>query len=158
MGSANGFSSKSNCCCMTSQARTSKAKRTSRWLSVVMRVISGATQTGVYWTCRLTMWDAAGNTTDVTTVEHIRRKKRPSLIFVCFLAYVLRKIQSQLCDKAEFGSEPRRVLAELSDIRSLDVVLPSGSSAEIRTRCISKPTDHQQIQMEKLRASSCLRK
>ena len=72
-------------------------------------------------------------------------------IFVCFLAYVLWKTLGQLCDKAGLGSEPRRVLAELSEIRSMDVVLPTRSGVEIRSRCISKPTDHQQILLEKLR-------
>ena len=43
------------------------------------------------------------------------------------------------------------MLLELSDIRSMDVVLPTRSGVEIRTRCVSKPTDHQQILLEKLR-------
>ena len=71
-------------------------------------------------------------------------------IFVCFVAYVLWKKSGQICTKAGLGNEPRRVLAELSDIRSMDVVLPTRSGPEIRTRCISKPTDHQQILLEKL--------
>jgi hypothetical protein len=52
--------------------------------------------------------------------------------------------------KAGLGNEPRRVLAKLSDIRSMDVVLPTRSGPEIRTRCISKPTEHQQILLGKL--------
>ena len=42
-----------------------------------------------------------------------------------------------------------RVLDELSEIHSMDVVLPKKSGLEIRTRCVSKPTDHQQIQVKK---------
>jgi hypothetical protein len=42
------------------------------------------------------------------------------------------------------------VLAELSEIRSMDVVLPTRSDPEIRIRCVSKPSDHQQILLEKL--------
>jgi hypothetical protein len=72
-------------------------------------------------------------------------------IFVCFLAYALWKTSGQLCDKAGLGSEPRRVLAELSAIQSMDVVLPTRAGFDIRTRCISKPTDHQQILLEKIR-------
>ena len=64
---------------------------------------------------------------------------------------MLWKTLAQLCDKAGLGIEPRRVLSELSDIRSMDVVLPTRSGVEIRTRCVSKPTDHQQILLEKLR-------
>jgi hypothetical protein len=36
-------------------------------------------------------------------------------------------------------------------IRAMDVALPTRSGPEIRTRCISKPTDQQQILLEKLR-------
>jgi hypothetical protein len=43
------------------------------------------------------------------------------------------------------------MLAELSDIRSMDVVLPTRSGPQIRTCSISRPADHQQILLEKLR-------
>jgi transposase len=86
----------------------------------------------------------------IRPIWHTKEERVLAHIFVCFLAYVLWKTLGQLCDKAGLGSEPRRVLTELSDIRSMDVVLPTRSGPEIRTRCISKPTDHQQILLEKL--------
>ena len=87
----------------------------------------------------------------IRPVWHQKEERVLAHIFVCFLAYVLWKTLSQLCDKAGLGSEPRRVLSELAEIRSMDVVLPIRSGLEIRTRCISKPTDHQQILLDKLR-------
>ena len=87
----------------------------------------------------------------IRPIWHTKEERVLAHIFVCFLAYVLWKTLGQLCDNAGLGSEPRRVLAELSDIRSMDVVLPTRSGVEIRTRCVSKPTDHQQILLEKLR-------
>ena len=87
----------------------------------------------------------------IRPIWHQEEERVLAHIFVCFLAYVLWKTLSQLCDKAGLGSEPRRALAELSDIRSMDVVLPTRAGPEIRTRCISNPTDHQQILLEKLR-------
>jgi hypothetical protein len=87
----------------------------------------------------------------IRPIWHTKEDRVLAHIFVCFVAYVLWKTLAQLCDKAGLGSEPRRVLSELSDIRSMDVVLPTRSGMEIRTRCISKPTDHQQILLEKLR-------
>jgi len=87
----------------------------------------------------------------IRPIWHTKEERVLAHIFVCFLAYVLWKMLGQLCDKAGLGSEPRRVLSELSDIRSMDVVLPTRSGPEIRTRCISRPTDHQQILLEKLR-------
>jgi transposase len=83
-------------------------------------------------------------------IWHQKEDRVLAHIFVCFVAYVLWKTLGQICMKAGLGNEPRRVLAELSDIRSMDVVHPTRSGPEIRTRCISKPTEHQQILLEKL--------
>ncbi len=89
----------------------------------------------------------------IRPIWHQKEERVLAHIFVCFLAYVLWKTLGQLCNKAGLGSEPRRVLCELAEIRSMDVVLPTRSGPEIRTRCISKPSDHQEILLEKL----CLR-
>ena len=48
------------------------------------------------------------------------------------------------------GDEPRRVLAELSKINLVDVVLPTSSGVEIRKRCITRPTEHQEILLQHL--------
>jgi hypothetical protein len=69
---------------------------------------------------------------------------------VCFLAYALWKTLSQLCAKAGLGNEPRRVLAELSELRMMDVVLPTREGIELRRRCISTPSEHQQLLLDHL--------
>ena len=56
-----------------------------------------------------------------------------------------------MCQKAGLGNEPRRVLVELDDLRMMDVILPTRSGIDIRKRCISKPTDHQQILLNHLK-------
>ena len=66
------------------------------------------------------------------------------------LAYVLWKTLAALCEKAGLGHEPRRVLEELSQIHSIDVVLPTRDNIEIRKRCVTKPTDHQAILLHHL--------
>lgn len=86
----------------------------------------------------------------IRPIWHQKEERVLAHIFVCFLAYVLWKTLGQLCSRAGLGDEPRRVLDELSEIRSMDVVLPIRTSPEIRTRCVSKPSDHQQILLEKL--------
>jgi len=42
------------------------------------------------------------------------------------------------------------VLEELSQIRSIDVVLPTREGVDIRTRCVTKPTAHQAILLHHL--------
>jgi hypothetical protein len=83
-------------------------------------------------------------------VWHQKESRVRAHILVCFLAYVLWRFLGQLCQKAGLGNEPRRVLAELSELRSVDVVLPTKEGVEIRTRCVTQPTDHQRILLERL--------
>lgn len=83
-------------------------------------------------------------------IWHQKEDRVLAHILVCFLAYVLWKMLGQMCRGAGLGDEPRRVLEELEDLRVVDVVLPTRSGVEIRRRCITKPTDHQQILLHQL--------
>jgi transposase len=87
----------------------------------------------------------------IRPIWHQKQERVLAHIFVCFLAYVLWKTLSQMCDRAGLGSEPRRVLEELGELKMMDVVLPTPSGIDIRRRCISKPTDHQQILLDHLK-------
>jgi len=86
----------------------------------------------------------------IRPIWHQKEDRVLAHILVCFLAYVLWKTIAARCEQAGLGQEPRRVLGELSEIRSMDVVLPTKAGLDIRTRCISKPTDHQQILLDHL--------
>ncbi len=83
-------------------------------------------------------------------VWHQKKDRVLAHIFVCFLSYVLWKTLGQNCASAGLGSEPRRVLSELSEIRLVDVVLPTETGHEIRNRCVARPSEHQRILLEKL--------
>lgn len=87
----------------------------------------------------------------IRPVWHHKQDRVLAHILVCFLAYAMWKTLAQICQRAGLGNEPRRILAELSEIRSMDIVLPTRTGVDIRTRCISKPTDHQKILLEKLK-------
>ena len=87
----------------------------------------------------------------IRPIWHQKQDRVLAHILVCFLAYVLWKTLSQLCDQAGLGSEPRRVLSELSEIRVVDVILPTRDGIEIRRRCITRPSDHQQILLDHLK-------
>jgi len=87
----------------------------------------------------------------IRPVWHHKEDRVLAHILVCFLAYVLWKFLGQLCQKAGLGDEPRRVLAELSELRAVDVILPTKDGPEIRTRCVTQPSDHQKILLNRLR-------
>ena len=86
----------------------------------------------------------------IRPIWHQKEERVLAHIFVCFLAYVVWKTLGQICEQAGLGDEPRRVLAELGELRMMDVVLPTRTGIDIRKRCLSKPTDHQQILLDHL--------
>jgi hypothetical protein len=89
----------------------------------------------------------------IRPICHQRPDRVRAHILVCFLAFVLCKTLGGLCHQSGLGEEPRRVFDELSRIKLVDVVLPTRTGVEIRKRCVSRPTGHQQILLEHLRLS-----
>ena len=83
-------------------------------------------------------------------IWHQKEDRVEAHLLVCFLAYVLWKTLSGLCSRAGLGDEGRRVLSELAELRSTDVVLPTDVGVEIRQSCISRPSEHQAILLERL--------
>jgi transposase len=87
----------------------------------------------------------------IRPIWHQKEDRVLAHILVCFLGYVLWKTLGQLCRQAGLGDEPRRVLDELAEIRVVDVVLPTRDGVEIRQRCVSRPTENQQILLDRLK-------
>ena len=83
-------------------------------------------------------------------IWHQKEKRVQAHILVCFLAYVLWKTLGQLGQHAGLGDDPRTVFAQLRQIQLVEVVLPTRSGIEIRKRCISRPTQHQAILLQRL--------
>jgi len=86
----------------------------------------------------------------IRPIWHQREDRVLAHILVCFLAYVLWKTLHQMVQVAGLGDEPRRVLDELSKIHMVDVVMPTRCGVEIRRRCITQPTDHQAILLQRM--------
>jgi hypothetical protein len=87
----------------------------------------------------------------IRPIWHHKADRVEAHILVCFLAYVLWKTLGGMCQAAGLGSEPRRILDELSEIRAVDVVLPTKAGIDIRSRCITRPSDHQKILLQHLK-------
>jgi hypothetical protein len=83
-------------------------------------------------------------------IWHQKEERVLAHILVCFLAYVLWKFLGQLCHRAGLGDEPRRVFQELSELRAVDVVLPTKDGIELRLRRVAQPSEHQRILLERL--------
>jgi hypothetical protein len=83
-------------------------------------------------------------------IWHQKAERVQAHILVCFLAYVLWKTLGRWCHAVGLGEEPRQIFAELSQIRLVDVILPTRNGLELRKRCISRPTEHQAILLQRL--------
>jgi transposase len=83
-------------------------------------------------------------------IWHQKQERVAAHILVCFLAYVLWKTLARMCEQAGLGQEPRKVFDELRQIQMVDVILPTRSGVEIRKRCISRPSEHQAILLDRL--------
>jgi len=57
-------------------------------------------------------------------IWHQKTERVQAHILVCFLAYVVWKTIGQMCNKAGLGHEPRRMFAEISKIKLVNVVIP----------------------------------
>jgi hypothetical protein len=90
------------------------------------------------------------NDLKIRPVWHHKTERVEAHILMCFLAYVLWKTPAQMCKAAGLGDEPRRVFAELGKIRVVDVVLLTRTGHQIRRRCVSQPSEHQAILLQKL--------
>lgn len=86
----------------------------------------------------------------IRPVWHHKQERVQGHILVCFLAYVLWKTLAAMCRQAGLGDEPRQVFGAVSEIALVDVVLPTRNGPVLRKRCISQPTEHQQILLQRL--------
>ena len=87
---------------------------------------------------------------DLRPVWHQKQERVEAHILVCFLAYVLWKTLAQTCRTAGLGDEPRKVFEELSKVTLVEVALPTRTGVTIRKRCVSRPTEHQAILLQRL--------
>ena len=87
---------------------------------------------------------------DLRPVWHQKQERVEAHILVCFLAYVLWKALAQTCRGAGLGDEPRKVLEELSRVALVEIALPTRTGVTIRKRCVSRPTEHQAILLQRL--------
>lgn len=87
---------------------------------------------------------------EIRPVWHHRQDRVQAHIFICFLAYVLWKTLEQWTRHAGLGDTARTVLAELAQVQTVDVVLPTTDSRELRIRCVVKPEPPQALLLERL--------
>ncbi len=67
-----------------------------------------------------------------------------------YLGLALWRTLQQWMHGCGLGTAPRKLLEETAEIRSLDVVLPTGAGKDIRLRTVSRPEQHLAILLQKM--------
>ncbi len=83
-------------------------------------------------------------------IYHQKTRRTQAHILVCFLASVMWRTLQQWMQGCGLGSAPRKLLEEMAEVRSLDVVMPTGAGTKIRLRAVSRLEQHLAILLQRL--------
>lgn len=72
----------------------------------------------------------------IRPIYHSRADRTQAHILVCFLALAMWRTLQQWMSSSGLGSAPRKLLEEMREIKSLDVILPTREK-RIRLRCVA---------------------
>jgi transposase len=86
----------------------------------------------------------------IRPVHHQTAARTRAHILVCFVAYAMWKTLEKWQQEAGLGRSPRKVMDELKQIQSTDVVLPTTDGRELRLRCVVRPNDAQADLLDRL--------
>lgn len=98
------------------------------------------------WYIQLTQAEAAFRTAksdlQLRPIYHQKTKRVEAHILVCFLALAQWRVLEQWMSSKGLGTCARKLVAEISTIKSMDVVIPvqrGGQVAELRVRTVARP-------------------
>ena len=83
-------------------------------------------------------------------IFHHRQDRTQAHILVCFLSLVMWRTLEHWMSASGLGTAPRKLLEELAEVRSMDLVLPTRAGQEIRLRTVSRPEPHLAILLDHL--------
>ena len=83
-------------------------------------------------------------------IHHQKDARVEAHIFVAFLALCLRRSLALWMEGCGLGSAPQKLIDELRQIHSLDVVLDAHDHTEIRLRVVGTPDDRARVLLQKL--------
>ena len=83
-------------------------------------------------------------------VYHQKQDRTQSHIMICFLALSMWRTLEHWMESAGIGTAPRKLLEEMKEVRSVDVVLPTEAGKNVRLRVVSKPSKRLSILLKYL--------
>jgi transposase len=83
-------------------------------------------------------------------IFHQKQNRVQAHIFVCFLALTMWRTLQQWMKAAGLGSAPRKLLEELRELKSLDVLLPTREKT-LRLRMVATPSTELKALLQRMR-------
>lgn len=83
-------------------------------------------------------------------IYHRKQNRTQAHILVCFLSLAMWRTLQQWMKASGLGTAPRKLIEEMREIRSLDVVLPARDKT-IRVRVVSTPTKQLKVLLQRLK-------
>ena len=83
-------------------------------------------------------------------IYHQKEGRVEAHIFIAFLALCLRRSLALWMERSGLGTAPNKLLEEMRQIHSLDVILTAKSETEIRLRVVSTPEESTRVLLHRL--------
>jgi len=83
-------------------------------------------------------------------IYHQKPERTQAHILVCFLALTMWRTLQQWMSGCGLGDAPRKLIEQMAEVHSMDILLPTGGGAEIRLRIVSRPETHLAILLQTL--------
>lgn len=83
-------------------------------------------------------------------IFHRKKDRTQAHILVCFLALTMWRTLQQWMKTAGLGTAPRKLIEELKELKSLDVLLPTREKT-IRLRMVATPEQHLKVLLQRMK-------
>jgi transposase len=83
-------------------------------------------------------------------IFHQKEERTQAHILVCFLALTMRRTLQQWMKASGLGTAPRKLLEELRELKSLDVLLPAREKT-IRLRMVATPPKELKVLLQRMK-------
>jgi transposase len=86
----------------------------------------------------------------IRPIYHRLEERTQAHILVCFLALVLWRTLEQWMKASGLGTCPRKLLQEMAEVRSMDVILPTKAGRDLRLRAVGRPEKRLALLLDRL--------
>jgi transposase len=83
-------------------------------------------------------------------IYHRKKERTQAHILVCFLALAMWRTLQQWMKASGLGTAPRKLIEELRELKSLDVLLPTREKT-IRLRMVATPEKHLKVLLQRMK-------